>query len=233
MFVPVWTPSWFVLGFIGPVRDRAARSRSGPSAQAGPRGTPSTSPSDTACSRSSSWASPSSPPRWRSRHLTVAGLTIELLGDPVRRSGHRVRDVVAVLRTSGAGALTTMREGFTWGYGHLPIWAAAAAVGAGLARGDRAGDRPWGARRRAVRGMRSRSRSRSTWPGSGSSTGSRRSRTWRDGVPALATIGALLVVPLTGWGVLLGGVVVSPPCWPTSWPPAASRRPRRAAPRAA
>ena len=60
----LWSPSWFFVGFMGLFALELA-SPSGPTPRRAPRSTASTSPSGTACSRSSCWARPSSPRRSR------------------------------------------------------------------------------------------------------------------------------------------------------------------------
>ena len=65
---------------------------------------------------------------------TRHGRTPDLLAPGRRRAGHRVRAVVAVLRSSRPStAWRSSRAAFVWGYGHQVIFASAAAVGAGLA----------------------------------------------------------------------------------------------------
>jgi low temperature requirement protein LtrA len=202
----LWSPSWFVLGFMGLFATELAIPV---------------------------WAESAGRSPWHPEHiteryglftiivlgesilsaslavtsLTVAGLTIELLG--ILFGGLVIVFVMWWLYFERpVRERTTMREGFTWGYGHLPIWAAAAAVGAGLAVAIEL----------------------ATGHGALDVVGAGYAVTipvaiylaglWfihelahvessRDWIPAMATIGALLVVPLTGWGVLLGGVVVS------------------------
>ncbi|HET9498230.1 MAG TPA: low temperature requirement protein A [Candidatus Limnocylindria bacterium] len=139
--------------------------------------------------------------------LTVAGLTVELVG--ILFGGLVTVFVMWWLYFERpVQQRTTLRQGFVWGYGHLPIWAAAAAVGAGLAvaieQATGHGTLDAVAAGYAVTipvaiylaGL---------WfihemaqvPG------------WADAIPPGVTILALLLVPLTGWGVLLGGAVVA------------------------
>ena len=103
------------------------------------RGTPSTSPSATACSRSSCWARRSCRRRWRSRRWsTTARGDVTVGPHRGRRAAHRVLDVVALLRQAGAPTRwcrTASRS--SWGYGHYVVFAAAAAVGAGRGGGGR------------------------------------------------------------------------------------------------
>jgi low temperature requirement protein LtrA len=103
---------------------------------------------------------------------------------------------------------TSLRAGFAWAYGHMPIWAAAAAVGAGLAV--------------AIE--------QATGLGALDAVGAGYAVTipvaiylgglwlihenvrvdgWREAVPVVVAIAAILIVPLTGWGVLLTGLVLS------------------------
>ncbi len=139
--------------------------------------------------------------------LTVAGLTIELLG--ILFGGLVIVFVMWWLYFERpVRERTTMREGFTWGYGHLPIWAAAAAVGAGLAVAIEQATGQ-GALDAVSAGYAVTIPVAIYLAGIWFIHELAQVETWRDAVPALVTIGALLVVPLTGWGVLLGGVVVS------------------------
>jgi low temperature requirement protein LtrA len=139
--------------------------------------------------------------------LTMAGLTIELLG--ILFGGLVIVFVMWWLYFERpVRERTTMREGFTWGYGHLPIWAAAAAVGAGLAVAIEQAT-GHGALDAVGAGYTVTIPVAIYLAGLWLIHEMARVESWRDGVPALVTVGALLVVPLTGWGVLLGGVVVS------------------------
>lgn len=141
--------------------------------------------------------------------LTVEGLTVQLVG--ILLGG-----VVTVFvmwwfyfYEPIHDLLTTRNAIFLWGYGHLPIWAAAAAVGAGLAV---AIEQEAGAE--AVLGAVAAGYA-VTVPvaiyvsGSWMLHGYPRMERWADALPVVLAVGALLVVPLTGWGVPLCGIVLA------------------------
>jgi len=104
--------------------------------------------------------------------------------------------------------LSSLRTGFVWGYGHFPVWAAAAAMGAGLAvaieqaSGLATLDAVQAGYMVAVpvaiyllglwllRARLSRDR-------------------WTEAVPIVLTIAVILIAPLTGWGVLLTGLILA------------------------
>jgi low temperature requirement protein LtrA len=202
----LWTPSWFVLGFMGLFALELAIPI---------------------------WAERAGRSPWHPEHISERyGLfTIIVLGESIFSASLAVTSLTAVgLTIELIGILfgglvtvytmwwlyfelpvrerTSLRAGFTWGYGHLPIWAAAAAVGAGLAV--------------AIE--------QATGHGALDAVGAgyavtipvviylgglwlindvARVASWRDPVPVLVTFVALLVVPLTGWGVLLGGFAIA------------------------
>lgn len=202
----LWTPSWFVLGFMGlfalelaiPIwAERAGRSPWHPEHITERYGL------FTIIVLGESILSAS----LAVTSLTVAGLTIELLG--ILFGGLVIVFVMWWLYFERpVRERTTMREGFTWGYGHLPIWAAAAAVGAGLAVAiEHATGR--GALNAVSAGYTVTIPVAIYLAGLWFIHERAQAESWRDAVPGLVAIGALLVVPLTGWGVLLGGVVVS------------------------
>jgi low temperature requirement protein LtrA len=104
--------------------------------------------------------------------------------------------------------LTSLRMGFVWGYGHLPLWASAAAVGAGLAL--------------AIEAAAGHGSLDAVAAGYAVAIpvalylgclfilhGVPRLDRWTEGWPTAVPILAILVVPLTGWGVLLTGVVLA------------------------
>jgi low temperature requirement protein LtrA len=203
----LWMPPWFVFGFIGlfllellvPI-----------------------------------WAQRSARFRWHPEHITERyGLfTIIVLGESILSASLAVTSLTAEgLTVELVGILvgglvtvftmwwlyfeqpvrdrTSVRAGFLWGYGHLPIWAAAAAVGAGLAVAieqangvesalDAVGAAysvtiPVAIYLGGLWGLHQLDH----WGG------------WRDGIPVVVTLVLLVTVPLTGWGVLLCGVVVA------------------------
>ena len=125
---PVW--AFFVMGVAELC---VARGRSG--AVHPPRGTPSTSPSATACSRSSSSARPvlsSSVAFQAAVDARTGDVTAALTAGG--RPADRVLDVVDLLRQAGrAAAWRRTAVAYPWGYGHYVVFASAAAVGAGVA----------------------------------------------------------------------------------------------------
>jgi low temperature requirement protein LtrA len=203
----VWSPSWFRVGFIGlfilellvPI-----------------------------------WALRAARARWNPEHITERyGLfTIIVLGESILSASLAVTSLTVEGLTAEllgilVGGLVTvftmwwlyfeqpvhhrasLRAGFAWGYGHLPIWAAAAAVGAGLAVAIELASgvaMPFG----AVGAAYTVTIPVAIYLGGlwllhqvDQAVG------WREGVPVVITLGLLLVVPLTGWGVLLCGFVVA------------------------
>jgi low temperature requirement protein LtrA len=203
----LWSPSWFVLGFMGLFLLELLAPI---------------------------WAQRSGRFRWHPEHITERyGLfTIIVLGESILSASLAVASLtVEGLTAELVGILlgglvtvftmwwlyfeqpvrqrTSVRAGFAWGYGHLPIWAAAAAVGSGLAVAieqangvevalDAVGTAyavtiPVG----IYLGGLWLLHQVDGWDG------------WREAVPVVVTLAALLVVPLTGWGVLLCGVVVA------------------------
>jgi low temperature requirement protein LtrA len=104
--------------------------------------------------------------------------------------------------------LTSFRTAFQWGYGHLPMWGAAAAVGAGLAL--------------AIEHASGHGTLDAVASGYAVAIpvalylvclwllhGQPRQDGWAESVLSALTIAAVLVVPLTGWGVLLIGVALA------------------------
>jgi low temperature requirement protein LtrA len=104
---------------------------------------------------------------------------------------------------------TSLRAGFAWGYGHLPIWAAAAAVGAGLAVAIEQASGVEAALDGVGAGFAVTIPVAIYLGGLWLIHQVDHAEDWREGAPVLITLAALLVVPLTGWGVLLCGVVVA------------------------
>lgn len=140
--------------------------------------------------------------------ITDEGLSVQLLG--ILLGGMLVVFTMWWLyfeRPPGS-VLSSLRNGFVWGYGHFPVWAAAAAMGAGLAvaieqaSGLATLDAVQAGYMVAVpvaiyllglwllRARLSRDR-------------------WTEAVPILLTIAVILVAPLTGWGVLLTGLILA------------------------
>jgi low temperature requirement protein LtrA len=139
--------------------------------------------------------------------LTVAGLTVELVG--ILFGGLvTVFTMWWLYFERPVFERASLREGFIWGYGHLPIWAAAAAVGAGLAVAIEQAT-GHGALDAVGAGYAVTIPVAIYLGGLWFMLGSWRDEGWRDNVPAALTILAVLLVPITGWGVLLGGVVVA------------------------
>ena len=117
-----------------PGRPRAGRAAAGPSGRGRPTGTRTTSPSGTACSRSSCSArasSPSSNAVRRAVEVTVG--SADLIAGRGLRPGAAVRPLVAVLPAPGRSTAGGPADrSYRWGYGHYGIFAALAALGAGL-----------------------------------------------------------------------------------------------------
>jgi low temperature requirement protein LtrA len=101
--------------------------------------------------------------------------------------------------------LTSRRTTFTWGYGHLPLWGAAAAVGAGLAL--------------AIESATGHGSLDAVGAGYAVAIpvaiylgflfllhGVPRLNRWSEGWPTVVPILAILIFPVTGWGVLLTGL---------------------------
>ncbi len=104
--------------------------------------------------------------------------------------------------------LSSLRQGFVWGYGHLPVWAAAAAVGSGLAVAiEQASEL---AVLDAVQAGYVVAVPVAIYLiGLGLLRARPLVERWADGVPVVLTIGAILLAPLTGWGVLLTGLILA------------------------
>jgi low temperature requirement protein LtrA len=104
--------------------------------------------------------------------------------------------------------LGTLRAAFIWGYGHLPLWAAAAAVGSGLALAieQAAGH---GTMDAVAAGYTVAIPVAAYLVVLFVLHGIPRLGRWTEGWPTALPIIAILVVPLTGWGVLLTGVVLA------------------------
>jgi low temperature requirement protein LtrA len=203
----LWSPAWFVLGFLGLFTLELIVP---------------------------AWAQQEARMPWHPEHITERyGLfTIIVLGESILSASLAVTSLTAEGLTAEllgilVGGLVTvftmwwlyfeqpmhnrgsLRAGFAWGYGHLPIWAAAAAVGAGLAVAiehasgiEVALDTVAAAYAVTIPvaiylGGLWLLHQIDHWDG------------WRDGAPVLVTLVLLLVVPLTGWGVLLCGIVVA------------------------
>ncbi len=67
------------------------------------------------------------------RALEADGVSAPLVGVGVCRARARLRALVAVLPAAGGEGLAASRErSYVWGYGHYGVFAALAAVGAGL-----------------------------------------------------------------------------------------------------
>jgi low temperature requirement protein LtrA len=203
----VWSPTWFVLGFMGlfllellvPVwAQRAARTPWHPEHINERYGL------FTIIVLGESILSAS----LAVTSLTVEGLTADLLGIPVG-------GLVTVFTMwwlyfeQPMHNRTSLRAGFIWGYGHLPIWAAAAAVGAGLAVAiEQASGAPT-ALDAVGAGYAVTVPVAIYLGGLWLIHQVDHAEDWREGAPVLFILVALLVVPLTGWGVLLGGLVVA------------------------
>jgi low temperature requirement protein LtrA len=142
------------------------------------------------------------------RFITEEGLSVELLGILLGAMLIVFTMWWLYFERPPGSVLTSLRNGLVWGYGHFPIWAAAGAVGSGLAVAiEQASGLAvldpvqagyivavpvaiyliglWLLRWRPLMAG------------------------WTDAVPMLLTIVAILLAPLTGWGVLLTGVVMS------------------------
>lgn len=104
--------------------------------------------------------------------------------------------------------LTSLRTAFVWGYGHLPLWGAVAAAGAGLAL--------------AIEHAAGHGSLDAVAAGYAVAIpvaiylvclfvlhGIPRLDRWTEGWPTALPIIAILIVPLTGWGVFLTGVVLA------------------------
>jgi low temperature requirement protein LtrA len=104
--------------------------------------------------------------------------------------------------------LSSLRQGFVWGYGHLPVWAAAAAVGSGLAVAiEQASEL---AVLDAVQAGYIVAVPVAIYLiGLGLLRARPMTLRWADAVPVVLTIGAILLAPLTGWGVLLTGLILA------------------------
>jgi low temperature requirement protein LtrA len=140
--------------------------------------------------------------------ITYEGLTLQLLG--ILLGGMLVVFTMWWLyfeRPPGS-VLTSLRNGFVWGYGHFPVWAAAAAVGSGLAV---AIEQTAGlAVLDAVQTGYLVAISVAIYLAGLFLLRARLSRyRWTEAVPVLLTIGAILIAPLTGWGVLLTGLILA------------------------
>jgi low temperature requirement protein LtrA len=105
--------------------------------------------------------------------------------------------------------LTSRTTIFAWGYGHLPIWAAAAAVGAGLAVAIEQAAGLETTLDAVAAGYTVAIPVAIYITGSWMLHGFARMHGWVDAAPVVLTVGALLVVPLTGWGVFLCGLVLA------------------------
>ena len=104
--------------------------------------------------------------------------------------------------------LGSLRRGFAWGYGHLPVWAAAAAVGSGLAVAiEQASENGMldAAQAGYVVAVPVAIYLLGLWLVRARPFTVR----WADVVLMALSIGAILIAPLTGWGVLLTGVVLA------------------------
>jgi low temperature requirement protein LtrA len=104
--------------------------------------------------------------------------------------------------------LKTRQTVFAWGYGHLPIWAAAAAVGAGLAVAIEQAAGLEVALNAVAAGYAVSIPVAVYVAGSWGLHGLPRMEGWTDAAPVVAAIVGLLIVPLTGWGVPLCGLVL-------------------------
>jgi low temperature requirement protein LtrA len=104
--------------------------------------------------------------------------------------------------------LGSVRTAFIWGYGHLPVWAAAAAVGAGLAVAieQATGHGPMDA---VAAGYTVAIPVAIYLGGLWLLHGVPRAGRWSESVPVAITVAAVLLVPLTGWGVLLTGLLLA------------------------
>ena len=105
--------------------------------------------------------------------------------------------------------LTTREAIFLWGYGHLPIWAAAAAVGAGLAVAIEQAAGVESVLDVVAVGYAVTVPVAIYVSGSWLLHGYPRMERWTDALPVIVAVAALMVVPLTGWGVPLCGVVLA------------------------
>ena len=141
--------------------------------------------------------------------LTVEGLTAELVG--ILLGGLLTVFVMwwFYFYEPIHDLLTTRASVFLWGYGHLPIWAAAAAVGAGLAVAIEQAAGEEVALDVVAAGYAVSVPVAIYVAGSWMLHGYPRMRSWVDAAPVVLAVAALLVVPLTGWGVLLCGLVLA------------------------
>jgi low temperature requirement protein LtrA len=141
--------------------------------------------------------------------LTMEGLTAELLG--ILLGGLLTVFVMwwFYFYEPIHDLLTSRQTVFLWGYGHLPIWAAAAAVGAGLAVAIEQAAGLEVALDAVAAGYAVSVPVAIYVAGSWMLHGYPRMERWTDAAPIVAAVIALLLVPLSGWGVPLGGLVLA------------------------
>ncbi len=140
--------------------------------------------------------------------ITIDGLTAELVGVLIGGLATVFAMWWLYFYRPVHELLTSFRTAFRWGYGHLPMWGAAAAVGAGLALAiEQATDH--GTLDAVASGYAVAIPVALYLVCLWFLHGLPRQERWIESIPNVITIIAVVLVPLTGWGVLLTGVVLA------------------------